>query len=102
MTKLSDSTNESLTKFEKKINELENNATLFWDFEIIKNILFWTAMLSLLLFFGKETLEIYELKVPKIAYKILYPSMFAPLGIFFLVNIGKIIYAIYEKIRYGF
>ena len=71
----------STEKAIEKLEVVQKKTYMFWDFENIKKVFFWSLMIFLMLFLGKETLEVYEVEVPKILYKIIYPVMFLPVVI---------------------
>ncbi len=101
---LENKSNEMINNIDSKIREINKSARNFWDFETFEIITFWTAIISMAFFVLNEALKVYGVIIPKMVLQIGYPLFFAPILIFLLIQIGKILGVVFEliadKIRY--
>jgi len=95
-------TESALNKYEERVKKMEDSVYYFWDFDILKNLFFWTSMFIMMLFAVQKTLDLYNIFLPVIVYKVVFPLVFLPLGIFIMVMIVKGIGYIIDRIRYGY
>jgi len=90
--KIQQETSQSLKKYAEGIKTLQEQTKQSWAFVGVKEALFWSVCLSILLLVGKAMLEVYDIIFPVIVWQIAYPCAFIPL-------LGYIIAFIVKTIR---
>jgi hypothetical protein len=89
--KMQKEVSQSLKKYTDSINTLERQTKRFWAFAGVKEALFWSMSIAIILLIGRATLDVYGVRTPEIVWQVLYPCSFIPfVGYAISVIIAKI------------
>ena len=77
--KIQKETGQNLKKYNESITALEKKSKEFWKFTGIKEALFWSMCISMLIFISVSMMNAWGITLPIIVWQILYPCAFIPL-----------------------
>jgi phage regulator Rha-like protein len=92
--KMNKETAQSMKNYNESIKSLERQTKRIWAITGVKEALFWSVCLVIVVIMGRATLDLYGVSAPIEVWQILYPSTFVP---FILYVVREII----KKIKEG-
>jgi len=80
--KVQKDTAQSLTKYNANMTRLLNSSKEFWKFTGVKEAIFWSMSIAIIVMVTRGSFEAWGLEMPMITWQLAYPGSLIPLLVY--------------------